>query len=149
VLASAEYLARLNAPTPWSRKLMPLHANMVRSQCVVLESVGAVTARFALTIRFSPSADENASRAALKQWMARLAASAGIAGAHLLKTDAPPLPATVEQQIRGNADRAADWIFLACGYDADDLRTLEHEAVGAGMRGLYRLSLGMAAADTR
>src|SRR3954469_10684129 len=37
-LASPEYLARLNAPTPWSRKLMPHHTNMVRSQCLVLES---------------------------------------------------------------------------------------------------------------
>src|ERR1700709_2322963 len=32
VLSSAEYVGRLNAPTPWSTKLMPHHKNMVRTQ---------------------------------------------------------------------------------------------------------------------
>src|SRR5436309_1291169 len=45
VLSSPDYLARLNAPTPWSAKLMPHHRNMVRGQTKVLESVGAVIAR--------------------------------------------------------------------------------------------------------
>ena len=35
-LSSPHYLERLNQPTPWSTKLMPYHANMVRSQCRVL-----------------------------------------------------------------------------------------------------------------
>lgn len=38
VLSSAPYLARLNAPTPWSTRLIPHHRHMVRSQCHVLES---------------------------------------------------------------------------------------------------------------
>src|SRR5690242_17099324 len=40
VLASSAYLARLNAPTPWSTRLMPEHRNMIRGQCRVLESHG-------------------------------------------------------------------------------------------------------------
>ena len=40
-LASAPYVAHLNAPTPWSTKMMPHHRNMVRSQCVVQDSRGA------------------------------------------------------------------------------------------------------------
>jgi hypothetical protein len=147
VLASPEYLARLNAPTPWSRKLMPHHANMVRSQCVVLESAGAATGRHMLTVRFSPGADEEATRAALRQLAVDAAGRPGIAGAHLLKTDAPKITATVEQQIRGNADRAADWIFLACGYDAAALQRLDDSALAGGLRGLYGLSLAMVAAD--
>src|SRR4051812_11628779 len=49
-LASPEYLARLNAPTPWSVQLMPHHSNMVRSQCEVLASCGAAVGRHVLTL---------------------------------------------------------------------------------------------------
>src|SRR3954467_15808798 len=35
-LSSPESLASLNAPTPWSTRLMPHHRNMVRSQTRVL-----------------------------------------------------------------------------------------------------------------
>ena len=147
-LSSPEYLARLNAPTPWSRKLMPYHSNMVRSQCVVLESAGAVTARQALTVRVSPS-DEANDRASIAQFISRIVGEAGIAGAHLLKTQAPKIAATTEQQIRGNADREADWIFVACGYDADALSRQGHDALAAGTRGMYSLSLAMVPPDAR
>ena len=66
-LSSPHYLERLNKPTPWSTKLMPYHANMVRSQCRVLESRGGATARYALTLRLSPSPEkESELRAYLK-----------------------------------------------------------------------------------
>ena len=48
-LASAAYLASLNAPTEWSRKLMPHHRQMVRCPCHVLDSHGAAVAGHALT----------------------------------------------------------------------------------------------------
>lgn len=44
-LSSPEYLARLNAPTPWSTRLMPHHRNMVRNQCHVIASHGGAVAR--------------------------------------------------------------------------------------------------------
>ena len=54
VLASPAYVARLNAPSPWSTRMMPLHRNMVRTQCRVLLSQGGVTGRHILTIRCAP-----------------------------------------------------------------------------------------------
>jgi hypothetical protein len=147
-LSSPEYLARLNAPTPWSRKLMPYHSNMVRSQCVVLESRGGVTGRFALTVRFSPG-DESRDRDSLRDFIGRIVGEPGVAGAHLLKTQAPKIAATTEQQIRGLADREADWVFVACGYDARALRELSHDALAAGLRGMYSLSLAMLPPDAR
>ena len=54
-LSSPQYLARLNAPTPWSTRLMPHHRNMVRSQCRVLETRGGLAGQ-ALTLRLSPAA---------------------------------------------------------------------------------------------
>lgn len=125
VLASAPYATRLNAPTVWSTRMMPHHRNMVRSQCRVLESQGAVTARHALTVRLSPAAGRAES---LRQSLAGLAQSVwlrpGLVGLHLLRHETPPLAATTEQKIRGNADRYADWVLVACGYDASALRAL-------------------------
>src|SRR5262252_7858970 len=53
-LAGPAYLARLNDPTPWSRKMMPHHRNMVRSLCRVRESRGEGWAKTMATLRFSP-----------------------------------------------------------------------------------------------
>lgn len=138
VLASAPYAARLNAPSAWSTRLMPLHRNMVRSQCRVLQSHGAVTARHVLTLRLSPAPDAAAS---LQRGLGELARSAvmrpGLVGLHVLRHEAPPLAATTEQQIRGHADRAADWVLVACGYDAAALRDLGEADLGeAGLDAL-------------
>ena len=128
VLASAPYVARLNAPTPWSTKMMPLHRNMVRTQCQVVHSHGGVTARHALTVRCSPAEGQ---AEALQGQLAALAESVsqrpGIVGLHVLRHEAPAMAATTEQKIRGNADRAADWIIVVSGYDLDALRKLAGE----------------------
>ena len=107
VLASAPYVARLNAPSPWSTRMMPLHRGMVRSQCKVLQSHGAVTARHALTIRLSPlPARPRPCSADSANWRQSVAQRPGLVGLHLLRHEAPALAATTEQKIRGNADRA-------------------------------------------
>ena len=118
VLSSQHYTARLNAPTPWSTRMMPHHRNMVRSQCRVLESRGGSVARQALTVRLSPAEGrEQGLRAALKSLIASLAMQPGLAGAHLLRHETPAMAATTEQKIRG-ADKAADWVLVVCAYDA-------------------------------
>jgi hypothetical protein len=128
VLASAPYVARLNAPTPWSTKMMPLHRNMVRTQCQVVHSHGGVTARHALTVRCSPAEGQ---AEVLQGQLAELAEAVsqrpGIVGLHVLRHEAPAMAATTEQKIRGNADRAADWIIVVSGYALDALRKLEGE----------------------
>ena len=125
VLASAPYVARLNAPTPWSTRMMPHHRNMVRSQCRVLESRGAITARQALTIRLSPRAGHDES---LRHALAQLAQSVwlrpGLVGLHLLRHETPALAKTTEQNIRGDADRVADLVLVASGYDDSALQAL-------------------------
>lgn len=121
-LSSPAYAARLNAPTPWSTRMMPHHRNMVRCQCHVLESGGGAVARHALTLRLSP-AREGDLRASLKALIAGLVDRPGFAGAHLLRHETPAMAATTEQKIRGN-DQAADWIFLAVAYDRDSLEAL-------------------------
>ncbi|WP_343737292.1 hypothetical protein [Achromobacter sp.] len=140
-LVSPGYLQRLNAPTPWSTKLMPQHRNMIRSQCRVVESVGGGLARYALTIRLSPlPGSEEALRAYLKAHAAAAAAQPGLSGAHLIVTDTPAMNATTEQKIRGGTDRAADWIYVVNGYainavtacDGDILNSAQMRAMTGG-----------------
>lgn len=146
VLASAPYVARLNAPSPWSTRMMPVHRHMVRSQCLVLHSQGAFTARHALTVRLSPA--EGAAEP-LQRGLADLATSIvqrpGLVGLHLLRHQAPALATTQEQKIRGNADRVADWVLVACGYDSTALRALANAELGE--QGL--LALGAAPGSER
>jgi len=138
ILASAPYAARLNAPTPWSTRMMPHHRNMVRSQCRVLKSHGALTARHALTVLLSPAVGQ---AHALQRAVGELARAAwmqpGLVGLHLLRHETPPLAATTEQKIRGNGDRMADWVLITSGYDASALRAFgETELAEDALRGM-------------
>jgi hypothetical protein len=124
-LSSPEYQARLNAPTPWSTKLMPHHRNMVRSQCRVLASRGGVVAGHALTLRLAPLPGREAElQAAIERTLEGVATRPGLCGAHLFRTETPAIAATVEQRIRGN-DRAADWILVASACEAKALEDLQ------------------------
>ena len=119
-ITGGAYLERLNNPTPWSRKMMPHHHNMVRSLCRVRASFGRGLSHALATIRFSPSARN---RKRIATWltsdaMPQLPQRKGLTSAHLLESQ--PLsaaPQTAEQKIRGG-DTRADWILIVCGYDA-------------------------------
>jgi hypothetical protein len=155
-LSSPEYLVRLNAPTPWSTRLMPHHRNMVRSQTRVLHSHGAGVARHAMTVRLSPREGEaERLQAALRALVEELPLRAGVGGAHLLCTDTPAIAMTTEQKIRGNVDQSADWVFVLCGYELEVLKALSEDALApaalveygaesGALASWYSLSLSMA-----
>lgn len=151
-LTSDGYLSRLNAPTPWSQKMMPRHLNMVRSQCRVVASFGGGIAHSLATIRFSPRAGSEADlREKLTGMLRNLPSRPGLTGAHLLVTDTPRTAGpTTEQRIRGS-DRTADWIVLISGYEpqcvaetvaADVPASTLHDAGAADIiAGQYTLAL--------
>ncbi len=158
-LTSKEYLDQLNAPTPWSTKLMPHHRNMVRSQCRIAASFGGGVATSLVTIRLSPANGKEAGmKTALVASLRGLAAKPGLTGAHLLMTDTPRTSTpTTEQQIRGS-DAAADWIILLSAYDpevvqnvvADRFSSAALNLLGArekSIMGRYKLSLAMTPLD--
>lgn len=157
-LASPGYLARLNSPTPWSTRMMPHHQNMVRSQCVVLESRGWGVGQLMLTVRLSPrSGSEEELQRAIGEAFASIWDRPGVTGCHLLKTSTPKIAPTTEQIIRGG-DAVADWALLLSGHDASALADVEAASFGAerlaglgasGERtvGLYRLSHALSATD--
>jgi hypothetical protein len=158
-LSSSHYVARLNAPTPWSTRMMPHHRNMVRSQCRVLESRGGGVARHAATLRLSPAVGRNEElRNYLKTLIGTLAMRPGLTGAHLLKHETPPIEPTTEQKIRGANDRFADWVMVVCGYDHAAVLALagadlaaeilvRHGAAPGQVHGLYGVSYSATPVD--
>ncbi|MBI3700157.1 MAG: hypothetical protein HY242_06890 [Afipia sp.] len=130
-LSSPRYLGSLNNPTPWSKKMMPHHRNMVRSQCRIVESFGGGIGRAMMTLRLSPQKGrEDSLRQLLNNVLSGLPVRQGVTGAHLLITQTPDLAQTNEQKIRGG-DEVADWIVLISGYDAEALGTIAQRELGA------------------
>ena len=120
-LTGGAYLERLNNPTPWSRKMMPHHRNMVRSLCLLRDGYGGGIPAVMATLRLSAKIEVPRGK--------------GLTSAHLLESQ--PMPAqTTEQKIRG-ADATADWILLVGGYDEGALR-----GIGDLYRPAYSLSAG-------
>jgi len=158
-LSSDAYLARLNAPTPWSERLMPHHRDMVRSQCRVVLTEGGVAARHLLTVRLAAQAGRTEALHARLGSLARgLGSTPGLVGAHLLRHESPLIGTTAEQRIRGLADRSADSVLLVCGYDEGALRRLTRETLdpatltqagadGPPIPGIYTLSHSAIATD--
>src|ERR1700759_2544755 len=80
-LTSKGYLDRLNAPTPWSKKMMPHHRDMARSQCRVVSSFGGGVAATLVTIRLSPQAGREADlKAILSETLRDCAGKPGLTG---------------------------------------------------------------------
>lgn len=127
-ITGGAYLERLNNPTPWSRKMMPHHRNMVRSLCRVREGYGGGIPTVMGTVRLSGRIE--------------LPRGKGLTSAHLLESQ--PMPAqTTEQKIRGG-DASADWILLVGGYDA---QAVTAAAMPQGIAGFYRPAYSLSAGE--
>ena len=119
VLTGADYMARLNDPTPWSRKMMPHHLNMIRSLCRVHASSGGLVGRALTTLRFSPPrrGGRAVTDSLAKETLPALAQRRGLLGACALRAERKSTaPRTTEQEMRGG-DRTADWVLLVSGHE--------------------------------
>ena len=131
-LTAGAYLDRLNAPTPWSRKLMPHHRNMVRSLCHVRASLGRGLGGWMATLRLEHGLPAQA--------LSPLPQQQGLVGAFLLEAQSMAgAPPTTEQKIRGG-DVEAGWVGLITGYDEQAVARAANALVGDGVLGVYRLS---------
>ena len=137
VLTGAPYLERLNNPTPWSRKMMPHHRNMVRGLCRVEAAHGSALAQALATIRFPAG---HALEASLAARFAAYASSKGLVAAHLLRNIAHSPAQTTEQKLRGG-DQAPDRVALVIGYDFEAVAAARQElAVPGAVAATYRLA---------
>lgn len=143
-LTTGPYLDRLNDPTPWSRKMMPHHRNMVRALCRVHAGFGGGLGRALLTARFAPAPDAEAplEKLLVGELLPSLPSRRGVVSARLLRS-LPLPPQTAEQKIRGK-DGTADWVVLVSGYDADALASI---ALPGASTGLYALAWLLTAQD--
>jgi hypothetical protein len=123
-LESAAYLQRLNAPTPWTTKIMAHYRGMTRGFCAVTASfgLGAGQAGWLLRLRPQAGAEERLRAWLVGQLLPALPQRAGLVGAHLLEGARAPAM-TNEQRLRG-ADAGVDWAVLVTGYEADALAAL-------------------------
>lgn len=145
-LASPAYLARVNDPTPWTRRMLPLFRNSNRTVCRVALSLGQGVGGVMATLRLGPLAGREEE---LRAWLSGTTLPAlierpGIVGAHFCEADlaATRVP-TEERKLRDREDEVARWVVLVEG--------TEPEAVEAACRDhLSPEALGRrgAAADT-
>ncbi len=113
-LAGADYLARLNNPTEWTRRVVPSFTNVTRSLCRTKLSIGTGVGGAMLTLR----CDAAPARAAdleryFEQAIPRWAELPQVHGAHLcrLELEASSVQ-TEERKARANANRMAEFVVM-------------------------------------
>jgi hypothetical protein len=131
-LTSEGYLARLNDPTPWTKRNLAGFRNSNRTLCRVAASLGHGQGAAMLSIRLSPEQGEDTVLAA---WLTdevfpKLVAGPGIMGAHLLRGDeAASRTETDEKALRDTKDEVADWAIMVEGLTPGDVRKLRDGAL--------------------
>lgn len=156
-LTSAAYLARLNAPSPWTTRIMACYRGMRRGLCSVLGSFGYGQGGCAALLRFAApeSRTDELHRWLLEEALPPLPRVSGLGSAHLLQ-GARAAAMTNEQRIRG-ADRGVESALIVTGYDgaavAEQARLLVEEG-GLPARGAsemtfaaYRFDYSLASAE--
>jgi hypothetical protein len=157
VLTSPAYLARLNDPTEWTRRVVARFRDTSRTVCDVATSLGRGEGGVVETIRFRRAAEAASFVSTMESGVLRpLAAAAGIVGVHLLRG----LPGdsggrTAEKALRAQPDEVADWILLVEAVAAEAIHAarsrigasevFERNGVAPGcQRGLYLLQFALA-----
>ena len=117
VLAGANYLERLNNPTPWTREVVASFRNVVRGICRVLYSAGVGQGGTMLTLRFDLPENDNGVLLALRERLLPAQVDAhGIAGVHLCSTDtATSAIETAEKMARSEGTRIPGWVLMVEG----------------------------------
>jgi len=142
VLGGKDYLDRLNAPTPWTRRVVPSFRNVARSICRVAFTSGVGSGGVVLTLRFDVGAQDRAAaiEALTTRALPPISLRRGIAGVHLcLADEAISNVETAEKKARADATLVPAWIVLVEGVDADVVR-----AAGDALAPALRLHAGAA-----
>ncbi len=159
VLTSSEYLARLNDPTPWSKRALPHFRNVSRSLCQLGASLGRSQGGRMLTVTFEaiPGMEEGLGRFLADEALPTLFNRPGVVGAHFGVADRSGSEiATSERRARGDLTRVPGWVVLleavsvsAATEARRELAALEaHGAQGPLEQTTYRLECSLARAGS-
>lgn len=123
VIVSADYLARLNAPTPWTQRIMPRIRNFVRGGGRVAASAGLGQGGVVAPLRFDhvPAFDASAATTEL----ARLDR---VVAARVLLTDADATSIQTSEKGMRRDDGSFAALLLIEGLDETAVRAALHRA---------------------
>lgn len=116
VVGSPAYLARLNTPTPWSQRIMPILGNFVRGGGRVLARAGIGEGAFLAAIKLDDLAP-----IAAPALVANIVAQDRIIAAELLETDAKQSSIQTREQNLRERDRSFAGLLLVEGLDEASL----------------------------
>lgn len=154
-LQSPHYLARLNDPTPSTRRVVAHFRNTSRTICDVAASIGRGEGPWIEAIRLKNLEGATLQSKYTSETLPALTVDPAICGVHLLRgcpTDRRV--DTAESKLRTAPDEAAEWILLVEATEEANLRQLRAGALrepdltanGAFRlvaRGLYRLQFSL------
>lgn len=124
VLGGQDYLNRLNAPTEWTRRVVPSFRNVARSICRVAHTSGVGSGGTLLTMRFdiAPVHRARAVLALTRDVLPPLAFRPGVSGVHLLLADeAVSKVETAEKKARADETDVPTWVILVEGNSEVDV----------------------------
>jgi hypothetical protein len=125
VLGGQDYLNRLNAPTEWTRQVVPSFRNVSRSICRVVHTHGVGQGAFMLTQRFDVSQSDRSQvvKALRQRLLPPLSDNKGIAGVHLcLADESISKVETAEKKARADTTQVPTWIILIEGNSSADVQ---------------------------
>jgi hypothetical protein len=127
VVASGPYLARLNAPTPWSQRIMPILKNFVRGGGRVVAAAGKGQGAMVLPVIYQ---DPTAARALL----VRLAGLDRVAAVRLFETDQAGTTITTNEKAMRSNDASFPALLLIEALDDAGLDAAQAMLPGAETR---------------
>lgn len=143
VLTSAEYRARLAAPTPWTLATVKHFRAVARALCRVAIDIGAAEGGIVATLRYdlnAPAADRHLAHLR-DETLPALAGRPGIARCRLLAADrAASGEINAEQRARGTANAVPGFVLVVEGW-AGERAFLE--TVRAALAPAQRAALGI------
>lgn len=156
VLTSPAYVARLNDPSSWSRRVLAQFRDTCRTVCDVAASLGSGEGGMVETVRLGTASDAATfARSVRDEVMLPLMEAPGITGVHLLRgRPEDSAGGTTEKALRNQPDAVADWILLVEAIGAEEVWAARQGAgstsalarAGAApgcQRGLYRLQFAL------
>lgn len=150
VFVSAPYLARLNDPTPWTRRILSAYVAPSRTVCRVLATRGYGAGGWLATVQIGQAEAARLRDWAKGGWIDAVAALPGILGAHALEGDTEfgqqPTAEKRFRESRGEPDRTVALALLIDGMDREPTEhamavlagLLKQEGVESAVATLYR-----------
>ena len=126
VFVSAPYLARLDDPTLWTRRILSAYVEPSRTVCRVIASAGFGVGGWLATLQLAGLERDDLRAWAAGDWIGAMMAENGILGAHALEGDArigqQPTAEKRFRESRGDRDRTVEFALLVEGFDHEPTR---------------------------